>query len=64
MLYLRVTVRAQASPNQLQPVVAELFDAGLDPVVAARIGDGFVLEISGDAAMTGATGHPDALAPP
>jgi hypothetical protein len=64
VLYLRVTVRAQASPNQLQPVVAELFDAGLDPVVAARIGDGFVLEISSDAAKTGSTGHADALVPP
>lgn len=65
VLYLRVTVRAQALPNQLQPVVAELFDAGFNPVVAARIGDSFVLEISSDPNMTGAPGKPgDALAPP
>jgi hypothetical protein len=47
-LYLRVTVRVQACPLSLQPVVAELFDAGLDPVVPARIGDSFLLELTGD----------------
>jgi hypothetical protein len=56
ILNIQVTVRAQAVPNQLQPVVAELFDAGLDPVVAARIDDSFVLEIIGDPNKTGATG--------
>jgi hypothetical protein len=48
-LFLRVTVRSRASPQSLQPVVSELFDAGLDPVVTARIGDSFLLEVSGDA---------------
>jgi len=62
VLYLRVTVRAQACPNQLQPVVAELFDAGLDPVVPALVGDSFALEISTDALETGKTG--DVPAPP
>lgn len=47
-LFLRVTVRSRAAPQSLQPVVSELFDAGLDPVVAARIGDSFLLELSGD----------------
>jgi hypothetical protein len=46
--HLRVTVRAQASPNQLQPVVAELFDAGLDPVVPKCVADSFALEVSVD----------------
>jgi hypothetical protein len=50
-LFLRVTVRARAAPQDLQPVVAELFDAGLDPVVTARIGDSFQLELLGDAAQ-------------
>jgi hypothetical protein len=54
-LYLRVTVRSRASPQGLQPVVAELFDAGLDPVVTARIGDSFMLEVSGDAHQLGDT---------
>jgi hypothetical protein len=48
VFHLRVTVRAQASPNQLQPVVAELFDAGLDPVVPKCVADSFALEISVD----------------
>jgi hypothetical protein len=48
VFHLRVTVRAQASPNQLQPVVAELFDAGLDPVVPKYVADSFALEISVD----------------
>jgi hypothetical protein len=52
-LFLRVTVRARASAQSLQPVVAELFDAGLDPVVPARIADSFVLEVAGDARQTG-----------
>jgi hypothetical protein len=47
-LFLRVTVRSRAMPQLLQPVVSALFDAGLDPVVAARIEDGFLLELSGD----------------
>jgi hypothetical protein len=51
-LFLRVTVRARASAQSLQPVVAELFDAGLDPVVAARIGDAVLLEVTGDARQT------------
>jgi hypothetical protein len=55
VLYLRVTARAQACPNALQPVVAALFDAGLDPVVTAQIGDSFLLEISCDANQTGDT---------
>src|SRR5271165_2473783 len=46
LLYLRVTVRAQACPTALQPVVSELFDSGLDPVVTARIADSFLLELS------------------
>ncbi len=47
-LFLRVTARACALPQDLQPVVSELFDAGLDPVITARIGDGFQLELLGD----------------
>jgi hypothetical protein len=49
VLYLRVTIRAQPCPTGLQPVVAELFDSGLDPVVPARVGDAFLLEVLGDA---------------
>jgi hypothetical protein len=52
-LFLRVTVRSYATPQALQPVVSELFDAGLDPVVAARIADSFLLEVSGDARQMG-----------
>jgi hypothetical protein len=52
-LFLRVTVRSRASAQSLQPVVAELFDAGLDPVVPARIADSFLLEVTGDARQTG-----------
>jgi len=63
-LHLRVTVRAQADPMQLQPVVAELFDAGLDPVVAARIGDSFALEISVDPAASQSPPPADAFVPP
>jgi len=48
-LFLRVTVRARAAPQGLQPVTSELFDAGLDPVVTSRVGDGFLLEVTGDA---------------
>ena len=48
VFHLRVTVRAQAFPNQLQPVVSELFDAGLDPVVPKCVADSFALEISVD----------------
>jgi hypothetical protein len=54
-LFLRVTVRSRATPQAFQPVVSELFDAGLDPVVSARIADNFLLEISGDAAHLGDT---------
>ena len=52
-LFLRVTVRSRAAPQSLQPVVSELFDAGLDPVVPARIADSFLLEVSGDARQMG-----------
>jgi hypothetical protein len=52
-LFLRVTVRSRATPQSLQPVVSALFDAGLDPVVPARIEDGFLLELSGDARQSG-----------
>jgi len=50
MLYLRVTVRARPCPHALQPVVSELFDSGLDPVVPARIAESFLLEILPDIA--------------
>src|SRR5262249_5487870 len=53
-LFLRVTVRSRATPQSFQPVVSELFDAGLDPVVSARVADNFLLEVSGDAAHLGA----------
>jgi hypothetical protein len=62
VFHLRVTVRAQASPNQLQPVVAELFDAGLDPVVPKCVADSFALEISVD--PNTADQATDAWAPP
>jgi hypothetical protein len=62
VFHLRVTVRAQAFPNQLQPVVAELFDAGLDPVVPKRIADSFALEISIDPITTDQSA--DAWGPP
>ncbi|MBV8439980.1 MAG: hypothetical protein JO312_05335 [Hyphomicrobiales bacterium] len=62
VLHLRVTVRAQASPNQLQPVVAQLFDAGLDPVVPKFVADSFALEISID--PNTADQSADAWAPP
>lgn len=52
-LFLRVTVRSRATPQSLQPVVSELFDAGLDPVVAARVADSFLLEVTGDARQMG-----------
>ena len=52
-LFLRVTVRSRAAPQALQPVVSELFDAGLDPVVAARVADSFLLEVTGDARQMG-----------
>ena len=54
-LFLRVTVRARAAPQGLQPVVSELFDAGLDPVVTSRVGDSFLLEVTGDAKQLGDT---------
>ena len=54
-LFLRVTVRSQATPQSFQPVVSELFDAGLDPVVSARVADDFLLEVSGDATHLGDT---------
>jgi hypothetical protein len=44
-LLLRVTIRARACPHLLQPVAAEMFDTGLDPVAPARIGDSFLLEL-------------------
>jgi hypothetical protein len=62
VLFLRVTVRAQAFPNQLQPVVSELFDAGLDPVVPKCVADSFALEISFDPNTAAETA--DAWAPP
>ena len=52
-LFLRVTVRSRATPQALQPVVSELFDAGLDPVVAARVADSFLLEVTGDVRQMG-----------
>jgi hypothetical protein len=52
-LFLCVTVRSRATPQSLQPVISALFDAGLDPVVPARIEDGFLLELSGDARQLG-----------
>jgi hypothetical protein len=52
-LFLRVTVRCRATPQSLQPVVSALFDSGLDPVVPARVGDSFLLELSGDARQLG-----------
>jgi hypothetical protein len=52
-LFLRVTLRSQATPQSLQPVASALFDAGLDPVVPARISDSFLLELSGDARQWG-----------
>jgi hypothetical protein len=61
VLYLRLTARAQPVESQLQPTVAALFDAGLDPVVAARINDSFVLELSGDPNLSGKNA-PDARA--
>jgi hypothetical protein len=62
VFHLRVTVRAQAFPNQLQPVVAELFDVGLDPVVPKWVADSFALEISVDSNTADQTA--DAWAPP
>jgi hypothetical protein len=52
-LFLRITARARATPQGLQPVVSELFDAGLDPVVTSRVGDSFLLEVTGDAKQLG-----------
>jgi hypothetical protein len=52
-LFLRVTARARAAPQGLQPIVSELFDAGLDPVVTSRVGDSFLLEVTGDAKQLG-----------
>ena len=60
VLALRVTARARSQELGLQPVAADLFDAGLDPVVAARIGAGFQLEVLGDPSRAGA----DAAAKP
>jgi hypothetical protein len=58
-LFLRVTLRSRAAAQSLQPVVAELFDAGLDPVVPARIADSFLLEVTGDPKQTAdAPPHP------
>jgi hypothetical protein len=52
-LFLRVTLRSRATPQSLQPVVSALFDAGLDPVVPARISGSFLLELSGGARQLG-----------
>lgn len=52
-LYLRITARSRAAPQGLQPVVSELFDAGLDPVVTSRVGDSFLLEVTGDIKQLG-----------
>jgi hypothetical protein len=54
-LFLRVTARARAAPQGLEPVVSELFDAGLDPVVTSRVGDSFLLEVTGDDKQLGDT---------
>jgi len=62
VLFLRVTVRAQAFPNQLQPVVSELFDSGLDAVVPKCVADSFALEISVDPNTADQTA--DAWVPP
>ncbi len=49
VLSLRVTARGQSQALGLQPAVSDLFDAGLDPVVSARVNAGFALELLGDA---------------
>ncbi len=54
VLALRVTARGQSQALGLQPVVADLFDAGLDPVVSARVNAGFALELLGDSTPAGA----------
>jgi hypothetical protein len=59
-LSLRVTARAQSQEVGLQPVAADLFDSGLNPVVSARIEAGFLLELLGDKPSTAA----DAAAKP
>jgi hypothetical protein len=54
VLALRITARGQSQALGLQPVVSNPFDAGLDPVVAARVNAGFALELLGDPAPVGA----------
>jgi hypothetical protein len=58
-LFLTVTARGQALATGLTPTAAPVFDAGIDPVVASRIGDSFLLELRADA-----TKAPDAVAGP
>jgi hypothetical protein len=48
-LFLTVTVRGQALATGLTPTAAPVFDAGVDPVVASRVGDSFLLELRADA---------------
>jgi hypothetical protein len=48
-LFLTVTVRGQALATGLTPTAAPVFDAGIDPVVASRVGDSFLLELRADA---------------
>jgi hypothetical protein len=54
VLALRITARGQSQAIGLQPVVANLFDSGLGPVVSARVNAGFALELLGDPAPVGA----------
>jgi hypothetical protein len=42
-------VRGQALATGLTPTAAPVFDAGVDPVVASRVGDSFLLELRADA---------------
>jgi hypothetical protein len=51
VLSLRVTARGRSQPVSLQPIAADLFDSGLDPVVAARLDGGFQLELLGDPSL-------------
>jgi hypothetical protein len=62
VLALSVTARSESQSLGLQPVVSDLFDAGLNPVVSARVNAGFALELIGDLAF--ATGAADAPAKP
>jgi hypothetical protein len=54
VLALRIAARGQSQALGLQPVVSNPFDAGLDPVVSARVNAGFALELLGDPTPAGA----------